>query len=371
MASALHTLLACLLGGIAFLAKPCQSLGLDGERYFVASFPSQAKIVYMRDGHQVLRDLIVGGHESLGAIAIDATNARLYVADVAVQTIFWYQLVALPDGRLTTDGRKNTAIVTIEAQSLECDGGGNLYVGGAAILAVTPSLPPPPVSIMKFTWYQLLTGATNIVETTGIWNTENSGDPPKLWKPSSIETDGFTLFWGNGVQGGSHGTIVEGRADGGGALKVHVDQGESVGSVVMTPEFLFYSTESGIFGTPRYKKEQGCGKPASPKKKPLNAVKLGLKGGSEPNSPCRIISSSIHSTKGMVWDGDGTVYALDPNSGIYSFPSGNIEEHRLTKMIEMEGLFDMDMLQVSFSTMKAAPSVIYVMITVAAVFLQK
>eukprot|EP00746_Dinoflagellata_sp_MGD_P162499 gnl/MRDRNA2_/MRDRNA2_90088_c0_seq1.p1 gnl/MRDRNA2_/MRDRNA2_90088_c0~~gnl/MRDRNA2_/MRDRNA2_90088_c0_seq1.p1 ORF type:complete len:372 (+),score=68.57 gnl/MRDRNA2_/MRDRNA2_90088_c0_seq1:205-1320(+) len=362
--SALHTILAWLIGCFVFLAKPCH-----GTTYFVASFPSEKKIVYMKEGPP-MRDLIIGGHESLGAIAIDTTNARLYVADNAIQTIFWYQLVALPDGRLTTDGRKNIALVTVEAYALDCDGQGNLYVGGRAIRAPTPSMPAPPVSIMKFTWYQLLTGDTSILNIAGIWNVQNSGDPAKLWMPSSMATDGSRIFWGNSEQGGTHGTLVEGpidkpAVDPVSSLKVHVDQGEELGSVALTPEYLFYSTENGIFGTPRYKKEQGCGKPADTTKKKLNAVELSLKNGGE-TGPCRRISSDISATKGMVWDGDGTVYALDPKSGIYSFPSGNIEEHKVTEIMKIEGLEDMDVLPVSFSWMLTRPSVLCLVILAAA-----
>jgi hypothetical protein len=379
MVSALRTFLACFLGGVFFLAKPCESQDVaDSTKYFVASFPSQGKIVYMKEGQKVVRDLIIGGHESLGAIAIDQTHARLYVADVAIFTIFWYQLVALPDGRLTTDGRKNTALVTIDARSMECDGEGNLYVGGQAITAVTPSAPAPPVSIMKFAWFQLLTGVTSIIpsQASGIWNVANSGDPAKMWNPSSIVTDGFRLFWGNKAQGGTHGTILEAPVsppdtDPVGSIKVHVDQGEEVGSLALTPEFLFYSTENGIFGTPVYKSEQGCGRPAETKKKALNPVKLSLKnGGGGPPGPCRRITSEIVSTKGMVWDGDGTVFTLDPKKGIYSFPSGNAEEHHITTVVEIEGLEDMGMLQISYASMKAVPSVIFLVVSLAVMILR-
>lgn len=383
MTFTLRAFLAFFLG-FAYLAKPGESGGvdlglLDGTKYFVATHPSGGRIVYMKEGQPVLRDLIVGKHESLGAIAIDQTNARLYVADNAVQTIFWYQLVALPDGRLTTDGRKNTAIITVEAQSLECDGSGNLYVGGKAITAVTPSMPAPPVSIMKFTWYQLLTGDPNILAIEGIWNVANSGSPPKMWSPSSIVTDGFRLIWGNGNQGGTHGAIVEAPVsppdtDPVNSIKVHVDQGEKVGSVALTPEFLFYSTENGIFGTPLYKKEQGCGRPVDNDKKKLNPVKLSLKNGGSgggPPPPCRRISSDIANTKGMVWDGDGTVYTLDPEKGIYSFPSGNIEEHKVEEVLSFEGLVDMDLLQVSSALMKTMPSVTSIVLALAAILLQK
>lgn len=373
MASAPHAFLVFLLGGISLLSKPCHAaVEMDGVRYFLASFPSQAKIAYMKEGHPILRDLIVGGHESLGPIAVDTNNARLYVADNAVATIYWYQLVALPDGRLTTDGRKNIAVITLVANSMKVDGQGNLFVGGQAITAVTPSAPAPPLAIHKFPWFALLTGDTKVYALSGIWNTANSGDPPKVFDPVTMLIDGGRIVWGNGKQGGTHGAVVEAPLGGGGpdAIKVHVDQGEEATGLCLSPEYIFYSTENGIFGIPRYKKEQGCGKPMDTEKKKLNPIALGVNGGSQ-TGPCRLISSSVVKAKGMVWDGDGTVFALDPDSGIYSFPSGNIEEHHLTKILDQAGLFDMDVLQISFSLMKASPSMIYMVMTLAAILLPK
>jgi len=371
MAFTLRTFVACLFG-ISMLAKPCESASvLDNDRYLVASFPKEGKIVYLKEGQKVLRDLIVGGFESLGAITIDQTNARLYVSDTALAKIYWFQLVALPDGRLTTDGRKSVAIEGLVAKSLECDGAGNLYVGGQAITAVTPSAPAPPLGIHKFAWAQLFLNDHTVYNPEGVWNTANSGDPPKMWDPNTLVTDGSRIFWGNANQGGTHGAVAEGGT-GGGGLKVHVDQGESVGSVALTPEFLFYSTESGIYGVPVYKREAGCGKPVDTKKAALNPAKLSLKGGGEgPVGPCRRISSEITSTRGMVWDGDGTVFTADPEKGIYSFPSGNSEPHRVTKVVEFVGLYDMDLLQVSNDSVRGSMSLMCMVIIVATTQLQK
>merc|ERR1719236_53153 len=135
-----------------------------------------------------------------------------------------------------------------------------------------------------------------------------------MFSPSTMVTDGARIIWGNGKQGGTHGGVVEAPLGGGGSPKVLVDQGEEVTSVCLTPEYFFYSTENGIFGTPRYKKEQGCGKPANTEKKKMNPVALSLKKAGE-TGPCGLISNEVSSTKGMVWDGDGTVFALDPKSG--------------------------------------------------------
>lgn len=307
----------------------------------------------------------------MGPIAVDPTNARLYVADPALAAIFWFQLAALPDGRLVTDGRKHTGIITVDAKALEVDGAGNLYVGGYALIAVTPSMPAPPMSIMKFSFYQLTMGDTAILNTEGIWNVVNSGNPPKMFNPSTMVSDGSRIFWGNADGGGTHGTILEAPVGGGGAdaIKVHVDQGDKVGSVAFSPEYLFYSTENGIFGVSLYKKEQGCGKPASTEKKAMNPSKLSLKAGAQ-QGPCHKITSDIALTKGMVWDGDGTMFTVDPESGIYSFPSGNIEEHQITKLVDFVGLETLDMLWVSFGSISAAPSVFCMVMLVAAIQFQ-
>lgn len=333
--------------------------------YFVASYPTEGKIVYLKQGQAVLRDLLVGGQMSFGCIAIDQVNARLYSADNAIFTIWWYQLVALPDGRLTTDGRKHKAVGPILSHVMEVDGSGNLYVGGQAQRDVTPSLPAPPVAIHKFAWFQLLTNDPTVYAPNGVINSANSGG--KLHNPSAMATDGFRLFFGNGNQGGTHGTLLE-STTGGGGIKTQVDQGESLGSVAITPDVIFYSTENGVFAIGAYKAEEGCGKPADTKKTPINPVMLSMK--KAPQGPCHKITSEISNTKGMVWDGDGTVYTLDPAKGIYSFPSGNMEEHKVKELVSVSGLTDMSMLQVSNPAAKAVPTVICMVVMLSITNLQ-
>jgi len=353
--------LAYFLGVIAFFAIPCEA---QGDRYFIAAQPGAGTIMYMREGDEIMRILMLPAAVALGPIAVDPTSAKLYVADKALAKIFWYQLIALPDKSLITDGRKHVAISNIVGQSMTCDGAGNLYIGGNVITAVTPSAPAPPLGIIKIAAMQLIQGIDVIPVPEGIWNTQNSGSPAKMFDPAGLQSDGARLFWGNGKQGGTHGTIVQASAGGGGAPSVLVDQGEAARAVGLSGESLFYSTENGIFGISLNKKESGCGAPAPPPEQ-MNPMQIGLKGGGQ-KGPCRLISSEIKGTVGMFWDGDGTMYTADPASGIYSFPSGNLEQHNVKQMVKISGLQDLEILMVgekSIASLGSAPSVILIAIS--------
>jgi len=361
MASTPCALFAYLVGAATFFAMPCAA---QGDRYFIATQPGTGSILYIREGETVMRTLLLGGHEALGAIAIDPTSAHLYVADPALAIIYWYQLIALPSKNLITDGRKHVAIKGVVAQSLACDSSGNLFIAGQAITDVTPSAPPPPYAIIRIDIMQILTGFQGIPVIEGIHNRANTGSPPKMFDPTAMFADGANIWWVNGKQGGSHGTVVKGGA-GGGGYGVVIDQGEQGSAIGQSGEFMFYSTENGIFGASLGKKESGCGAPAPPPSK-FNPMKASLGGGDQ--GPCHLISNEIKSTRGMFWDGDGTMYTMDPTSGIYSFPAGNLEPHRVTQVAKVTGTVDLQILFVpAFASMQSIPSAMLL----AALFLWK
>lgn len=352
----MNAFLAYLISAIAFFADPCEA----GERYFIASQPGTGAILYLREGETMMRVLMLGGHEVMGPIAVDSTSGKLFVQDNAFAKIFWYQLIQDPTGALIYDGRKHVALEGIISESMTCDGQGNLYVAGNKLTAVTPTAPAPPKAIIKISTMQLIMGVTVIAGPPfGVWSTANSGSPPLMFSPLAIQSDGSTIYWGNSVGGTKHGTVVKGGAGGGGLTKL-VDQGEKCTAVGISGDSLFYSTENGIFGISLDKKEAGCGPPPSTQKKGMNPMKLSLQNGKQ-SGPCRLISNELTNTIGMFWDGDGTMYTADPNSGIYSFPSGNLEQHQVKKVVDASGLVDIEMLQIdtkSIASVGTTPSLV-------------
>lgn len=358
MASAFYAFLAYVVGAIVFFTKPCDA----ADTYFVFTQPGTGSILYIRQGETVVRTLMMGGHMALGAIALNQNTGQLYVADPPLGTVYWYQLIVLPGKQLITDGRKHVAVNGFASiQSLAVDPAGDLYISGQALTDVTPSAPPPPYAMQVISNFQLTVADPKLYVVEGVHNKANTGDPPKFFDPVAMFSDGSTVYWANGHQGGSHGTIVKGGKGGGGVSTV-IDQGESATAVGHNGEYLFYSTENGIFGASLNKKEAGCGAPAPPPPAKFNPVKAAL---NRESGPCKLISSELRNTKGMWYDGDGSMFTMDPNSGIYSFPSGNLEPHRVTQVAKASGLVDLTVLFVpdkSFACMAMVPSVVLLVI---------
>lgn len=357
MASTFYAFLAYVIGAIVFLSQHCNA----ADTYFVFSQPGTGSILYIRQGENVVRTLMMGGHLALGAIAMNQGNGQLFVADPAAAVVYWYQTIALPGKQLITDGQKHVAVKGVVAQALTVDDAGDLYIAGNAVSDVTPSAPAPPKAIISVSNFQLTTGDSVIAVVQGVWNRANTGSPPKMFDPSAMFSDGSTIYWANKEQGGSHGTIVKGGVGGSGLATV-IDQGESATAIGHNGEFLYYSTENGIFGASLNKKESGCGAPAPPSAAKFNPLKAALE--REPG-PCHLITSELRNTRGMWYDGDGTMYTMDPDSGIYSFPSGNLEPHHVTQVAKASGLVDLCVLFVpdkSLARMGTFPSVVLLLV---------
>lgn len=319
--------------------------GVDANKYLVLSVPKDGQIGYFKIPETVFHLLVVGGSSGPAnpkAIAIDQENARLFVADVPTQKIYWYQLIVLPDGKLVTDGRQHIAVESVEPKWLAVDGVGNLYFSGKIL--VPPPLPATPEGIYKHDTIALATGVA--INSKEVWGRGNSGSPhPRVWAPSGLATDNFNLFWGNSQDGKTHGSIVKAPAEPPDvqpeqSMKPIADNSNEVRGLVLTPTSLFYSTEDGIFGVSKSKVGQLC-----------------------EDTTCAEVSKSLKEPRGMVWDGDGTVYVADSNlesGGIYSFPSnGPLGAHHLTKYIDVAGVYGLEVLEVISGTVGHSVGVVF------------
>jgi len=318
--------------------------GVDATKYLVLSVPKDRQIGYFKVPETTFHLLVVGGNAGPAlpkAITIDQENARLFVADVPTQKIYWYQLIVLPDGKLVTDGRQHVAVEFVEPNWLAVDGVGNLFFSGKLIL------PPPSTSvegIYKHDTIALATGVTT--NPKEIWMRTNSGVPtPKVWAPTGLATDNFHLFWGNGQEGKTHGSLVKAAAEPPDvqpemSVKAIADNSDEVRGVVLTPTSVFYTTADGIFGVSKSKVGQTC-----------------------TDSGCALLSNALTSPMGMVWDGDGTVYVAEHDNekgAIYSFPSnGPLGAHHLVKYVDAAGAYSLDVLEVISSTVGHSIKVVY------------
>lgn len=318
----------------------------DGrERYLIMSLPAGAPpgVFYAKLGgpSPTPRYLVFGGLISPGAIAVHQQSARLYVADKADMKIWWYQLLKLPDGKLITDGRKNLCLKDFIADWLAVDAEGSLWMSGKVFIPLTPT----ERGIFKHGVMAITTGVTTLQTTEGMWNKGNTGAPNALaWAPGGLAADGMNIFWVNEEGGDLHGTLNKAGKGGGGSANLIADNEINANDVVITPRFLFYSTPMGVFGVAKDKAAAGCKAPPKnfDQEKDRQSKFLAVEG--QDSSLCPLIATGLSNPKGMIWDGDGTVFVIDKATGVWSFPSGNLEQHKLTKVVEYTGFADLDLM---------------------------
>jgi len=328
-------------------------LGVHAEtRYLVLSVPKDRKIGYYKLPSTIFRVLVEGGDGGPAnpkAITVDQENWRLFIADVPTQKIYWYQLIVLPDGKLVTDGRQHVAVESVEAKWLTVDGVGNLYFSGKLIV-------PPPMTtsegIYKHDTIALATGVT--INPKEVWTKANTGQNPRVYSPNGLATDNFHLFWANGGNGKTFGSLVKGPVEPPAvqpdlAVKPVADNTEAVEGVVITPTNVYYSTSDagttpiGIYGIPKNKAGAACA-----------------------DGGCVMISDQLSAPMGMAWDGDGTVYVAEYDTnkgGIWSFPSnGPLQKHQLSHFASMNGVFGLELIEVASDTVGHSIKVVYAVV---------
>jgi hypothetical protein len=279
--------------------------GSTDQQYLVMTLPSLRQVAYVKLPDPTLRILVLSGLVAPKSLAIDNALYRLYVTDSAQQKVFWYQLSIIGD-KLIQNGVQHIALETVETNNIAVDGTGNMYFSGKQLL-----LPPntPTEGIWRNAAINLHTGATKVPST--IYSAGNTGSPAAFAASSGVATDNLYVYWGNSQNGKTQGTIVRAPAGGGGTAVMLSMEEESARSITLTPTYMFYTTETGIYGAKKMKLDSGCA-----------------------DGACVKISDKIDDAQGIVWDGDGTIYVADSTAGkVYSFPAGSLEEHELTEVV--------------------------------------
>lgn len=349
MARSVTFLVACVL---ALIAEP-----VSAQKYLVMSVPKAypgPRIVYAQLPDVTTRVLIpeTAGLISPGPIALDEANARLFVADGPMLTVYWYQLIKLPDGKLNTDGRRHVCLTDFVATWLAVDSTGNLFLSGKAIVPpVTAMNKPTDVGLFMWPVIAIVTGATKMVVHEGLWNKGNSGGQVLSYDPSGIAVDGGTIFFGNAKAGTAHGSLIKAPVsppdmNPSGSISSMADNEDSVTGVCVALRYIFYATPNGIYGVPKTKSGASCA-----------------------NDGCKLITDVPKNPKGMTWDGDGTIF-IAADDGVYTIPSANNEPHRPVLVIKTGApVVNVDLLQLTSAAgerlkgMLSAALVLMVMVT--------
>lgn len=289
----------------------------DGKKFLIVSIPGESKICYFALPSPAMRDLIVSGLNSPAAIAYDSTNGRLFVADIPDKFIFYYQIIALPDGKLITDGQQHLVATKIEATEMTVDAGGNLFITGQQ------KVDPPytglgQLSIFKHPFKKIEQGKTTVKPTNGMYN---KGSNSQLFAPAAIVNDGANLYFTNSNGGKTAGSVVRASAGGGSINQVTMNEDDAFG-IVLTERYIFYGASDGVFAV--------------------------AKSGEYTNDP-KLITNKIKQGASMVWDGDGTIYIADrATNGIFAMPSGDTNPHKVTELCNTgDDLYGLALLQLT------------------------
>jgi hypothetical protein len=279
--------------------------GSTDQQYLVMTLPSLRQIAYVKLPDPTLRVLVLSGLVAPKSLAVDNALYRLYVTDSAQQKVFWYQLSIVGD-KLIQNGVQHIALETVETNNIAVDGTGNMYFTGKQLL-----LPPntPTEGVWRNAAINLHTGATKVPAT--IYSGGNTGAPPAFSASSGVATDNLYVYWGNAQGGKTSGTVVRAPSGGGGTAVALTLEEESARNIALTPTYMFYTTETGVYGAKKMKLDSSCA-----------------------DGACVKISDKIEDAQGIVWDGDGTIYVADSTAGkVFSFPAGSLEEHTLTEVV--------------------------------------
>jgi len=240
----------------------------------------------------------------------------------------------LPSGRLITDGHRHLVLASTIVRSFTVDNTGALFVAGVW----NPPEPEMPFQgIFKLSAEALDASVSDglLMKPFAIWTKNNTmalnaPGSPRLNEPSAVAVDPIHVFWGNGeVADAATGAVIRGAVNP--PLKqpeeslAVLDAGmEGVTVMAATPSDVYYVMAGKIYGVHKDTAGQSCGE---------NAASCGVEVG-----PQRL--NTTLDIKAMIFDGEGTMYLSDKKTdAIYSFASGSLNKHYLTKVLDATSPF--------------------------------
>merc|ERR1719161_1106819 len=337
-------------------------LALTPKQFLLVSSPMEKKICYtaLEDFKATptgaVSPLIDAGLMSPQGIAVDKVGGYLYVADMDAKKIFRYQLV-VKDGKLMTTGVQMTVVTGKVPRWVAVDMHQNLYysdpenglvgkldigtierIAGGEITAeelvtrqekeeealvaaeaatnlaamkVPPTAPPEPKPEMMMLYQK--------------------GANPHVARPSGIATNGVNVFWGNEMTGTSAGSVVAGETEPIAPAVATSGEGQSsqaFSSTVLATNtnkvFGVTVTHSAVVFTDAARKVYG----------------VPISGG-----PVGTFTDQLEAPRGLVWDGDGTIYVADQAaSAVLSFPSGKLGAAQMTRVMTLHDAFGLALL---------------------------
>lgn len=342
--------------------KEKDPLALTPKQFLLVSSPMEKKICYtaLEDFKATptgaVSPLIDAGLMSPQGIAVDKVGGYLYVADMDARKIFRYVLV-VKGGMLMTTGVQMTMVTGKVPRWVTVDMNQNLYysdpengvVGkldfgtmeriaageitaeelvsrqekeeealkaaeasaNLAQMAVPPTAPPEPKPEMMMLYQK--------------------GANPHVARPSGIATNGVNVFWGNEMSGTKAGSVVAGETEP--IAPAVATSGEGQSSQAFSSTVLATNTNK-VFGVTVTHSAVVFSDAAR------KVYGVPITGG-----PVATFTDQLEAPRGLVWDGDGTVYVADQaGSVVYSFPSGKLAATQTSRVVDLHDAFGLALL---------------------------
>lgn len=344
-------------------------------QFLIMSAPREAKVCYtaIRDFTAVpsgfVSPLVDTGLTLPSGLALDKTRGFLYVADPDAGSIYRYKVMVMGE-ELITDGVQLTVVSGREPRWVSVDMYGDLYITDQGSNAVY-KLPYVTIQGLEqgtYTAADLRTVSEAEEEALVAAQSARSNlrylaehapptpepEPrpimitlyeaslsPHIARPSGIVANGIHVFWGNEASGTARGSVVEGNvlpvtaataapptnSDATAAVETEPASNPSR-SLAMNAETVFgvTMTHNAIIYTDRAQYIYGV---------PLHPGPL-----ADTASGVVTFTDGIEAPRGIVWDGDGTVYVADQGgNAIYSFPCGRLAPTSVSRVVDLHNVF--------------------------------
>lgn len=317
-----------------------QAGGPETASLLLISSPSAGKVSYLqlsdlsavRGTAQPLIDSGLGGPRGL---AFDGATGKLYVADPPSRKVLCYPLQARPctasacqlDFELTVGGQQVVVAENVLTSWVSVDIDGNLYYSDQAAMTVnridrsvldrlsSKVLTSSDLKMVSELELNALTAAASLANGTAaerrardavdqrlqasIVALHEADEGPNIGTPAGVVSDGTVAYWANQAQGIAKGSVVAGTA----SLQAPAGANKTIALSNIT------DAAYGVAST--YNKILFTGGNGS-----IYSV-------SKATRATTVVSEAAASPRGLVWDGDNTVYLADMGGNmVYSLASG-------------------------------------------------
>jgi len=352
-------------------------------QFLVTSSPSLKKIVYaelknFQSLHGQTFALIDSGLDEPCGLALDRTRGHLYVADRGAKAIYRYRLFVGKttdrDGNqvlsLTTDGSRLTLVSGHQVEWVTLTPERDLFFSDIATKNIL-RVPSELIDLVAEGVYQaedLKVASEKVLEAQAAAKEasemnpdsevvlEDEGTQPQLLSvyesasnlyvttPGGVASDGIRLWWANQVAGTTSGSISQGSVH----PKVPVTAGESA-SVSAFPATALTKEVPTAFGVARTSNlivftSNGTSTFTSGSLSTTGGVVYGVP---QNGGPAFAFATGLGSPRGLVWDGDNTVFVADEAlNAVWSFPAGRLVDNApLAKAVDFQGAYGVAILQ--------------------------